>query len=232
MPNDERQRRAQALQTLQGRPRQAQLRRRRAGRGATCPRAAATRRRPGPGRTPGRPGAFRCASTGGTGRRRPDRKGKKAAARRRRHGAQSRRRFRWWYVPVGLLVAFVIAGVVVTVLAWPGYKKFDRAVDKSNKRIDKKTRAELTPDDGWIWRNGTTLLLLRRRQQGRRAGPLGHDHADALQPRDAHHQPALDPARHARPPPQRHLRQDQHGDVLGRPVHGHHRPSSSTSAST
>jgi len=84
---------------------------------------------------------------------------KKAAAR----GATApkrRRRFRWWFVPVGLLVALVIAGVVVTVLAWPGYKRFDRAVDKSNKRIDKKTRAELTPDDGWIWRNGTTLLLL------------------------------------------------------------------------
>jgi len=71
-----------------------------------------------------------------------------------------RRRFRWWLIPVGLLVAFIIAGVVVTVLAWPGYNKFDRAVDKANKRIDKKTRAELTPDDGWLWRNGTTLLLL------------------------------------------------------------------------
>jgi len=86
-------------------------------------------------------------------------KGKKAAA----SGAtapERRRRFRWWFVPVGLLVALIIAGVVVTVLAWPGYKRFDRAVDKSNKRIDEKTRAELAPDDGWIWRNGTTLLLL------------------------------------------------------------------------
>ena len=73
---------------------------------------------------------------------------------------ESGRRFRWWFVPVGLLVALIIAGVVVTVLAWPGYQKFDRAVDNSNKRLDKKTRAELTPDDGWIWRNGTTLLLL------------------------------------------------------------------------
>ena len=73
--------------------------------------------------------------------------------------APKRRRFRWWYVPLGLFCLLVIAGVVLTVLAWPGYQKFDRAVDKANKRIDKKTRAELTPDDGWIWRNGTTLLL-------------------------------------------------------------------------
>jgi len=86
-------------------------------------------------------------------------KGKKAAARGAGTAPKRRRRFRWWFVPVGLLVALIIAGVVVTVLAWPGYQKFDRAVDKSNKRIDKKTRAELTPDDGWIWRNGTTLLL-------------------------------------------------------------------------
>jgi len=86
-------------------------------------------------------------------------KGKKAAARGAGTAPKRRRRFRWWFVPVGLLIALIIAGVVATVLAWPGYQKFDRAVDKANKRIDKKTRAELTPDDGWIWRNGTTLLL-------------------------------------------------------------------------
>jgi len=78
----------------------------------------------------------------------------------RRYGpAPKRRRFRWWSIPVGLLVALIIAVVVVTVLAWPGYQKFNRAVGNSNKRIDKKTRAALTPDNGWIWRNGTTLLL-------------------------------------------------------------------------
>jgi LCP family protein required for cell wall assembly len=71
-----------------------------------------------------------------------------------------RRRFRWWFVPVGLLIAVIVAGTVVTVLAWPGYKKFDRAVTKANHRVDKNTRAQLTADDGWIWRHGTTLLLL------------------------------------------------------------------------
>jgi polyisoprenyl-teichoic acid--peptidoglycan teichoic acid transferase len=71
-----------------------------------------------------------------------------------------RRRFRWWYVPVGALLILIIAGVVATVLAWPGYKKFDRAVTNANKRLDGQTRAQLTPDNGWIWRNGTTLLLL------------------------------------------------------------------------
>jgi LCP family protein required for cell wall assembly len=75
-------------------------------------------------------------------------------------GPRRRRRFRWWYVPVGVFSLLVIAGVVLSVLAWPGYQKFDRAVDKANKRVDKKTRAQLTADDGWIWRNGTTVLLL------------------------------------------------------------------------
>jgi LCP family protein required for cell wall assembly len=74
-------------------------------------------------------------------------------------GQRRRRRFRWWYVPVGVFAVLAIAGVALTVLAWPGYQKFDRAADKANKRVDKKTRAQLAADDGWIWRNGTTVLL-------------------------------------------------------------------------
>jgi LCP family protein required for cell wall assembly len=73
--------------------------------------------------------------------------------------SRRRRRFRWWYIPVAVFSLLVIAGVVLTVLAWPGYHKFDRAVDKANKRIDKKTRVQLSPDNGWIWRKGTTILL-------------------------------------------------------------------------
>ena len=69
-----------------------------------------------------------------------------------RPGLRRRRRFRWWYVPVGAFALLVIAGVVLTVLAWPGYQKFDRSVDKANKRVDQKTRAQLAADDGWIWR--------------------------------------------------------------------------------
>jgi LCP family protein required for cell wall assembly len=53
-----------------------------------------------------------------------------------------------------------IAGVVLTVIAWPGYRKFDRAVVASNERIDEETRSQLTPDKGGIWRKGTTILLL------------------------------------------------------------------------
>lgn len=71
-----------------------------------------------------------------------------------------RRRFRWWHVPVALLIVLIVAAVVATVLAWPGYKQFDRAVGHANNRIDKKTRAQLSPDEGWIVRSGTTVLLL------------------------------------------------------------------------
>jgi LCP family protein required for cell wall assembly len=74
-------------------------------------------------------------------------------------GPRRRRRFRWWYVPVGAFALLAIAGVVATVLAWPGYQKFDRAVDKANRRVDAKTRAQLSADDGWIWRSGTTVAL-------------------------------------------------------------------------
>ena len=126
----------------------------------------------------------------------------------------------------------VIAAVVVTVLAWPGYKKFDRAVDKANERIDKKTRAELTADDGWIWRNGTTLLLLgvdsKAGEPARsdtimlmRFNPKTHTINQLSIPRDTRVQL-----------PERHLRQDQRGDVLGRPVAWPSRRSSSSSAST
>jgi polyisoprenyl-teichoic acid--peptidoglycan teichoic acid transferase len=87
--------------------------------------------------------------------------GSKAAKKQAKKAAKQgrRRRFRWWYIPVTAFALLVIAGVVFTVLAWPGYQKFDRAVDKANKRVDKKTSAQLTPDNGWIWRNGTTVVL-------------------------------------------------------------------------
>jgi LCP family protein required for cell wall assembly len=74
--------------------------------------------------------------------------------------ARRRGRFRWWYVPVALLGLVVVAAVVVAVLMWPGYQRFDRAVEKANKRLDKKARAQLTADAGPIWREGTTVLLL------------------------------------------------------------------------
>jgi LCP family protein required for cell wall assembly len=78
----------------------------------------------------------------------------------RPRGAARRRRFRWWHVPVGLFALLTVATVVLVVLAWPGYAKFDRAVERSNARIDRKTHAQLSPDDGWLLRSGTTILLL------------------------------------------------------------------------
>ena len=97
---------------------------------------------------------------------------KAAKKRNRKAGAAPgrRRRFRWWHIPVAVFALLTIAAVVVTVLAWPGYQKFDRAVDKANKRVDKQTKAQLTPDDGWIWRKGTTVLLFGLDE----AGPPAH----------------------------------------------------------
>ena len=71
-----------------------------------------------------------------------------------------RRRFRWWHVPLVLAVLLVIATVVGVVLAYPGYKRFDKAVDNSNRRLGREARAVLDPDDGLLLTNPTTVLLL------------------------------------------------------------------------
>ena len=160
--------------------------------------------------------------------------GRKAGKRKATKGAgpapRRRRRFRWWYIPVGVFAVLVIAGVVFTVLAWPGYQKFDRAVDKANKRVDKKTRAQLTADDGWIWRNGTTVAAVRPRRR-RAPGALRHDHAHALRPGTPHDQPALDPARHAGQRRRLRTEQDHAGDVVRRARHWPSRRSRSSPAS-
>lgn len=96
----------------------------------------------------------RTESGSGSGAR-----GSGATARDPLSASPRRRRRRWWHIPAALLAVLAIAAVVLIVLAWPGYHAFDRAVDKSNRRIDAKTRAQLDPDDGWLWRSGTTIAL-------------------------------------------------------------------------
>jgi len=72
-----------------------------------------------------------------------------------------RRRFRWWHVPLVLAVLLVVAGVVGVVLAWPGYARFDDAVDRSNRRLGPEATAVLDPDDGrFLAFSPTTVLLL------------------------------------------------------------------------
>jgi LCP family protein required for cell wall assembly len=71
-----------------------------------------------------------------------------------------RRRFRWWHVPLALLTLLVLAGVVITVLTYPGYRRFDDAVQRSNTRLGAAARRPLTPDEGMLLRNPTTLLVL------------------------------------------------------------------------
>jgi len=75
-------------------------------------------------------------------------------------GPARRRRFRWWHIPLAIVTLLVVVAVVLTVIWYPGFKRFDRAVAKSNERVDAKTRAALTPDDGSILWNPTTVLVL------------------------------------------------------------------------
>jgi LCP family protein required for cell wall assembly len=74
--------------------------------------------------------------------------------------AKSRRRFRWWHVPLVLAVLLVVAGVVAIVLAYPGYKRFDKAVDNSNRRLGPEATAALDPDEGWSRLTSPTTVLL------------------------------------------------------------------------
>lgn len=74
--------------------------------------------------------------------------------------AESRRRFRWRHVPLFLVVALVVAGVVGVVLAWPGYARFDDAVDRSNRRLGPEATAALDPDEGWFLATSPTTVLL------------------------------------------------------------------------
>jgi len=68
-----------------------------------------------------------------------------------------RRFFHWWLVPLVVVLALVAA---VGVWAFLGYSTFSAAVAKSNARIGKHTRAQLTPDGGSLLNHATTILLL------------------------------------------------------------------------
>jgi LCP family protein required for cell wall assembly len=76
---------------------------------------------------------------------------------------RSRQRwFRWWYL---LLIPLPVI-VVVTVWAVMGYREFDKAVAKSNRRIDRATRAALTKDAGSLLKHPTIILVLGSDQRG------------------------------------------------------------------
>jgi LCP family protein required for cell wall assembly len=119
------------------------------------------------GRRPSDEGGRRRPSDG-SGRRRPSDGGSGGDSGKgyRRYGSSPggtssrRRRFRWWHIPLGLLVLLVVAGVVGVVLAYPGYKRFDKAVDASNRRIGPEATAALDPNRGLLFTNPTTVLLL------------------------------------------------------------------------
>ena len=112
----------------------------------------------------------------------------------------------------------------------PGYQKFSRSVEAANRRLDKvaganahvdhDVRAQLTPDNGWIWRKGTTLLLFgvdsKAGEPARsdtimlmRFNPGTHTINQLSIPRDT-----------LRARPRTGVDEDQRGDVLGRAVDG------------
>ncbi len=116
---------------------------------------------PGGGKPARPPRRGRAAKPPGNGREAARREaGARRGALRPDEARPRRRRFRWWYIPVGLLALLIVLGTTAFLVARPGYNTFCRAVAKSNKRIDAKTRAELTPDSGSILFHPTTILVL------------------------------------------------------------------------
>jgi hypothetical protein len=75
-----------------------------------------------------------AAAPGDGGRRNGQRQAKRGVA-PQGTAPRQRRRFRWWHLTLTLLLIIVIAGVVATVLAWPGDQTLNRAVTKSNNRL-------------------------------------------------------------------------------------------------
>jgi LCP family protein required for cell wall assembly len=107
--------------------------------------------------------AARRADHGGNGARKVYQAGSAQGAVSGADGAPAprrRRRFRWWFVPLALLVLLLAAIIGAGVWAYPKYKVFDKAVKKSNERVTAATRAALTPDRGSILFNPTTILIL------------------------------------------------------------------------
>ena len=228
---------AKPYKTLQGRPRPAQLSRRRAGRRA----AGARRARAADGRGPTAPPAVlrRAVATRryrtlrpGAGERAQGRRGKAAAG----AGAGAAPP-----APLPLVArprrrCFVAARHRRRRRHRPGLARATRSsTGPSTRPTSASTRRpapQLTADDGWIWRNGTTVLLFG--VDSKAGVPARSDTIMLMRfdPGDAHDQPALDPARHARRTSRRlRRRQDHAGHVARAARRSPSRPSRSSPAS-
>ena len=76
---------------------------------------------------------------------------------------RARRRLRWWTIPLA-----VAAVLLAAVLVWGivGYRAFASGVAVSNKKVDARTRAVLSPGAGSILTHPTTILVLGVDQRG------------------------------------------------------------------
>ncbi len=136
--------------------------------------------------------AYRTYGPAPDGGRKSEKAKKNAGAAPRR-----RRRFRWWYIPVAVFALLVIAGVVVH---GPGLARVPEVRPGRRTRPTSASTRRLAPSSPRTTAgSGATAprSLLFGLDAAGLPGALGHDHAHALRPQDAHDQPALDPPRHA-----------------------------------
>jgi polyisoprenyl-teichoic acid--peptidoglycan teichoic acid transferase len=83
-----------------------------------------------------------------------------------------RRRRRWLRI---LLVVVLVLVLVVTVWAVLGYLAFRSGVKEANERLDSRAYAALTPQDGLMLSNPSTILVLGTDEGPGREGPFRSD---------------------------------------------------------
>ena len=84
---------------------------------------------------------------------------------------------------IGVLVAALIAGAILFLVAWgaAGYASFSGGVGSAGQRLDPATRSELSGAGGALWSHATTILLMGTdHSDSATAGRTGDRHADSM----------------------------------------------------
>ncbi len=149
----------------------------------------------------------------------PDSKAARKRSKKAGAAPGRRRRFRWWHIPVAVFALLIIAGVDrhrPRLARVPEVRPGRRQGQQARRQEDPRPAQPGRRLDLAQGHHAPPVRPGRRRA----AGALGHRHAHALQPRHAHGQHALHPARHPRQHRRLRAAEAHPGDVVRRPLAG------------